>query len=69
MTSPYLTAMVVGEHATDLRGRANQSRLAALIRCCRPSAWVRAFQRGTEALDRLRHAVGSGPRAAAKCCA
>ena len=58
--SPTLTAAVGAAHQHDLRRAADGSRLAALARCCRPSAWLAA-------LTRLRATVA--PRRSVACCA
>jgi hypothetical protein len=40
-----LTTAVAAEQIRDQIRRASQSRLAAIARCCRPSAWARAARR------------------------
>jgi hypothetical protein len=46
MTSPFLAGMVASGHDVDLREQARRSRLSALARCCRTSAWARILRRG-----------------------
>ena len=69
MTSPYLAEMSAELHAVELRREASAARLAALVRCCRPSAWARTARRATVAVARLRSAIRDDQPSAASCCA
>jgi hypothetical protein len=63
MTTPYR-----GLLAAD-RGREAAARLAALARCCQPSAWGRAARRATAGVIALRSSLRRDRSAAAPCCA
>ena len=45
MNSPDITAAVLAEHRKDLRRQIRGSAMAALARCCSPSAWASAARR------------------------
>jgi hypothetical protein len=64
MTTPYLADMLIAERTRELHREAANARLAALVRCCRPSTWARAAQRARAAAARLRPARST----AAACC-
>jgi hypothetical protein len=68
MTTPYTTELLAADRSRELRRQAATARLAALARCCRPSAWGRAARRATTAVLRLRAALRPG-QPAATCCA
>ncbi len=69
MTSPYLAALLAGEHEADLRRQAGGFRLAALARCCRPGTWGRALRRAVTAGNRVRGALHDRSGAPSGCCA
>jgi hypothetical protein len=45
MDTTYVASLIVGERAVELRRRADGARLAAVLRCCRPSSWARVVRR------------------------
>ena len=57
---PDITSAALAEHRHDLRRDASRALLASVVRCCRPTAWVRAGRRARAALTRV-------PRDAAAC--
>ena len=63
MTSPHLVAMFAEQRGAELRREACAARLAAIVRCCRPSAVARSARRLAALAARLRR---SAPTA---CCA
>jgi len=68
MTTPYLEVFAA-DRGQRLRREAAAARLAALARCCRPSAWGRAARRATAATAALRSSLRRDRSAAAPCCA
>ena len=61
MTSPDITSVVLAERRRDQRREADIARLAALLRCCRPSAW-------RSAVRRVRDVVTRTPQDAVSAC-
>ena len=45
MDTTYVASLIVGERGAELRRRADGARLAAVLRCCRPSSWARVVRR------------------------
>ena len=45
MDTMYVASLIVGERGVELRRRADRARLAAVLRCCRPSSWARVVRR------------------------
>jgi hypothetical protein len=68
MTTPYMTEVLAADRSRELRRQAATARLAALARCCQPSAWGRAARRAATVALRLRAALRPD-RPAATCCA
>lgn len=62
MTSPHLVAVFAEQRRAELRREAQAARLAAIVRCCRPSAVARSLRRVTALATALRGAP-------AACCA
>ncbi len=62
MNYPDITSMVLAERRRDQRREAEGERLAAIVRCCRPSTWASAARRLGDALSR-----GSREPAACSC--
>lgn len=54
MNSVDITSLVLAERRRDQRREAESARLAAILRCCRPSAWSSAARRLGAALTRDR---------------
>jgi hypothetical protein len=59
-TFPDIASAAHAEHRRDLHREASRAVLASVVRCCRPTAWVRAARRLQTALTR-------DSRAAAAC--
>lgn len=65
MLSPYVAQLIAEERIAERQRYAASARLAAIARCCRPSAWTRTADRISQAAARLRR-----PRpVTAQCCA
>ncbi|MGY1601141.1 hypothetical protein [Geodermatophilus sp. SYSU D00815] len=62
MSTFDISEVVAAEHRARLHRRADSARLAAAVRCCRPSTWTRAARRAAAAVSRLRGHRG------ASCC-
>ena len=67
MTNTYLAGLLVEQHHAELRREAADARLAAIARCCSPSAWSRSARRAVEAVARLR-AAARRDRSPLACC-
>ena len=65
--APQVADLIAADRMADRRRAACTARLAALARCCRPSALSRAARRTAGAVDRLRAAVRPR-RPATACC-
>jgi hypothetical protein len=68
MTSPLMAEMLLAERTRELRAEAATARLAALVRCCRPSAWTRAARRAAAAVRAVPRAWRADG-ATTSCCA
>jgi hypothetical protein len=54
MISPLVAQLVAADRSAQLQRSGAAARLAAIARCCRPSAWARSAPRMTQAVTRLR---------------
>lgn len=67
MINDYMAGQLAGDATRASVERAQQSRLATLARCCRPSVWAHLARRAYRA---ARRATRSTPaRTATVCCA
>ena len=66
MTSPHLVAVYAEQRGAELRREAQAARLAAMARCCRPSAVANSLRRVATLTARLGTGLRSAPTA---CCA
>ena len=69
MIAPQVAELIVADRIADRQRHAHAARLAALARCCQPSAWGRAARRVAQGLDRVRAGARPDRHAAAACCA
>jgi hypothetical protein len=61
--------LLAATRGAELRRDAAGARLAALARCCTPTAWVRVARRAAATATRVRDAVAAGRSTAPACCA
>jgi hypothetical protein len=67
MITPHAAQLIAADRTAEMQRSAHTARLAALVRCCRPTAWVRATRRAIAAATRVREALRPDP--SATCCA
>jgi len=67
MVTAYPIELLAEQHRAELRREAADARLAAMVRCCTPSAWARGARRAVEAVSRLRAARRD--QSLVTCCA
>jgi hypothetical protein len=66
VTNAYTVELLAGARGAELRREACAARLAALVRCCRPSSVARAARRAADVVTRVRT---GRPAGLAACCA
>jgi hypothetical protein len=67
--APQVAELIAADRIAERQRHATAARLAALARCCRPSAWATAAGGFARGLTRLRGVVRGHRHVAAPCCA